>query len=213
MKSIWKVMLAVCCLGMTIGCGTNPSKNENVKETLPALVVNGTQLMNTEGDTVVLHGVSYGWHQFWPRFYNASSVAYLVNDWGAQVLRASMGVDLDSACYVNKPEFGIECVTKVVDAAIENGVYVIIDWHSHNLRQEEAKEFFTQMATRYKGVPNVIYEVFNEPVEDSWGAGEVILCGGYQDDSCHRTGCRYPRWLSALGPGHPFGSGRSYYRI
>ena len=43
-------MLAVCCLGMTIGCGTNPSKNENVKETLPALVVNGTQLMNTEGD-------------------------------------------------------------------------------------------------------------------------------------------------------------------
>ena len=47
MKSIWKVMLAVCCLGMTIGCGTNPSKNENVKETLPALVVNGTQLMNT----------------------------------------------------------------------------------------------------------------------------------------------------------------------
>lgn len=40
MKSIWKVMLAVCCLGMTIGCGTNPSKNENVKETLPALVVN-----------------------------------------------------------------------------------------------------------------------------------------------------------------------------
>lgn len=112
MKSIWKVMLAVCCLGMTIGCGTNPSKNENVKETLPALVVNGTQLMNTEGDTVVLHGVSYGWHQFWPRFYNASSVAYLVNDWGAQVLRASMGVDLDSACYVNKPEFGIECVTK-----------------------------------------------------------------------------------------------------
>lgn len=112
MKSIWKVMLAVCCLGMTIGCGTNPSKNENVKETLPALVVNGTQLMNTEGDTVVLHGVSYGWHQFWPRFYNASSVAYLVNDWGAQVLRASMGVDLDSACYVNKPESVLSVLRK-----------------------------------------------------------------------------------------------------
>ena len=55
-----------------------------------------------------------------------------------------------------------------MDAAIENNVYAIIDWHSHNLRQEEAKEFFAQMATRYKGVPNVIYEVFNEPVEDSW---------------------------------------------
>lgn len=128
----------------------------------------GTQLMNEQGDTVVLKGVSYGWHQFWPRFYNASTVAYLSGDWGAEVLRASMGVDLDSACYVYKPEFGINCVTTVVDAAIENHVYAIIDWHSHNLRQEEAKEFFAQMATRYKGVPNVIYEVFNEPVEDSW---------------------------------------------
>ena len=55
MKSIWKVMLAVCCLGMTIGCGTNPSKNENVKETLLALVVNGTQLMNTEGAVSYTH--------------------------------------------------------------------------------------------------------------------------------------------------------------
>ena len=182
---------------MTIGCGTNPSKNENVKETLPALVVNGTQLMNTEGDTVVLHGVSYGWHQFWPRFYNASSVAYLVNDWGAQVLRASMGVDLDSACYVNKPEFGIECVTKVVDAAIENGVYVIIDWHSHNLRQEEAKEFFTQMATRYKGVPNVIYE-FSTNGGRQLGAGEGILCEviktirAIEPESVILVGC--PHW-------------------
>ena len=198
MKSIWKVMWVVCCLSMTVGCGTNPSKNEHVKEALPALVVNGTQLMNAEGDTVVLEGVSYGWHQFWPRFYNASSVAYLVNEWGAQVLRASMGVDLDSACYVDKPEFGIECVTKVVDAAIENGVYVIIDWHSHNLRQEEAKEFFAQMATRYKGIPNVIYEIFNEPVEDSWEqvkaySVEVIrTIRAIEPDAVILVGC--PHW-------------------
>lgn len=142
-------------------------KTDDAK-TLPTLVVNGTYLMNTAGDTVTLHGASYGWHQFWPRFYNDSTVAYLTQDWGAQVLRAAMGVDLDSACYISNPEFGIECVTKVVDAAINNGVYVIIDWHSHNLRQKEAIEFFTKMATRYKGVPNVIYEIYNEPVEDSW---------------------------------------------
>ena len=148
--------------------GSKKANQEGAAKQLPRLCVTGTQLMNEQGDTVVLKGVSYGWHQFWPRFYNASTVAYLSGDWGAEVLRASMGVDLDSACYVYKPEFGINCVTTVVDAAIENNVYAIIDWHSHNLRQEEAKEFFAQMATRYKGVPNVIYEVFNEPAEDSW---------------------------------------------
>lgn len=169
--NIWKSLLAVCLLTAMFGCGAGVSKKANQEgaaKQLPRLCVTGTQLMNEQGDTVVLKGVSYGWHQFWPRFYNASTVAYLSGDWGAEVLRASMGVDLDSACYVYKPEFGIKCVTTVVDAAIENNVYAIIDWHSHNLRQEEAKEFFAQMATRYKGVPNVIYEVFNEPVEDSW---------------------------------------------
>lgn len=171
MKSIWKVMLAVGCLSLIFGCGTTPSRQSNsdtATHSLPSLQVKGTFLTNTNGDTVQLEGVSYGWHHFWPRFYNASSVAYLVHDWGAEVLRASMGVDLDTACYVHNPDLGIECITRVADAAIENGVYVIIDWHSHNLRLEEAKAFFTQMATRYRGVPNIIYEIFNEPVEDTW---------------------------------------------
>lgn len=167
MRNIWKVMLTVTLLTAMLGCGTSKKTEEQTKR-LPRLTVVGTQLMNEKGDTVVLNGVSYGWHQFWPRFYNDSSVSYLTKEWRAQVLRAAMGVDLDSACYVYQPEFGIECVTKVVDAAIKNNVYVIIDWHSHHLRQEEAKEFFARMATRYKGVPNVIYEIFNEPVEDSW---------------------------------------------
>ncbi len=38
----------------------------------------------------------------------------------------------------------------------------------HCIRQKEAKDFFTKMATRSKGVSNVIYEIFNEPVDDSW---------------------------------------------
>ncbi|KAA6305235.1 hypothetical protein EZS27_043112, partial [termite gut metagenome] len=47
---------------------------------------------------------------------------------------------------------------------------VIIDWHSHHIRTEEAKAFFAQMAAKYKDVPNIIYEIFNEPVDDSWEA-------------------------------------------
>lgn len=168
--NIWKGILNAFMLAAVFGCSMGTSKKDSsgeVVEQLPRLCVTGTQLMNEKGDTVVLKGVSYGWHQFWPRFYNASTVAYLTKDWGAQVLRASMGIELDTA-YLERPQMGIDCVQKVVDAAIDNDVYVIIDWHSHGIRQEEAKDFFAKMATRYKGVPNVIYEIFNEPVDDSW---------------------------------------------
>lgn len=83
--NIWKSLLAVCLLTAMFGCGAGASKKANQEgaaKQLPRLCVTGTQLMNEQGDTVVLKGVSYGWHQFWPRFYNASTVAYLSGDWG-----------------------------------------------------------------------------------------------------------------------------------
>ncbi|MDR0938620.1 MAG: glycoside hydrolase family 5 protein [Mediterranea sp.] len=149
----------------TISVETVDAKTKPV----PRLVVEGTRLMNDRGEQVQLRGVSYGWHNFWPRFYNAKSVEWLVKDWQAQVVRAAMGVELPHA-YIDEPERGVACVQAVVDAAIEQGVYAIIDWHSHGIRTEEAKAFFRKMVTRYRGVPNVIYEIFNEPVHDSWDA-------------------------------------------
>lgn len=140
------------------------------RENIPVveqLHVEGTELMNASGEKVQLRGVSLGWHNLWPRFYNEGAVHTLVHDWGAEVVRAAIGVELDGG-YVDFREEALESACKVADAAIKEGCYVIIDWHSHGLRLEEAKEFFTEMATRYKGVPNVIYELFNEPVEDSW---------------------------------------------
>jgi endoglucanase len=58
----------------------------------------------------------------------------------------------------------------VIDKAISEGIYVLIDWHDHNaeLHLEESKAFFAVMARKYSGVPNVIYEIFNEPAKQSW---------------------------------------------
>lgn len=198
MNNLLKSFAVLLLTVLLFACTGKKAGVEPAADSLPRLCVNGTQLMNERGDTVVLHGISYGWHQFWPRFYNDSTVRYFVQEWGAQVLRAAMGVDLDSACYVHQPQHGIDCVTRVVDAAIEQGVYVIIDWHSHHLRTAEAKEFFTQMATRYRGVPNVIYEIYNEPVDDSWEelkaySVEVInAIRAVEPDALILVGC--PHW-------------------
>lgn len=153
-------------LAVLTACSSPQSQSDPVR--LPRLEVNGTYLMNDQGDTVQLRGVSYGWHNLWPRFYNAESVRYLVEEWHATLLRASMGIGINDLSYLVNPDYAKERITTVVDAAIEQGVYVLIDWHSHTLELEPAVQFFTEMATRYKGVPNVIYEIFNEPVEQSW---------------------------------------------
>jgi endoglucanase len=132
-----------------------------------ALKVVGTKLVNQKGQPVILRGMSLGWHNWWPRFYNAGAVSWLQKDWGCTVIRAAIGVEPDSG-YIKYPAWGMEKAKTVIDAAIKEGVYIIVDWHSHHIRQEEAKQFFTEIATTYGKYPHIIYEIFNEPAEISW---------------------------------------------
>jgi endoglucanase len=131
------------------------------------LQVRGTQLVNEKGKPVVLRGMSFGWHNWWPRFYTEGAVQWLHQDWKCSVVRAAMGVEPNGA-YISKPEWSKEKVKAVVDGAIKEGIYVIIDWHSHNIKLDEAKSFFAEMAKTYGDKPNVIYEIFNEPDQESW---------------------------------------------
>lgn len=167
------------------------------------LSVKGNQLVYENGSPAVLRGVSFGWHNIWPRFWNKGATEYLIKNWGAQVVRASMGVshyhpgEMENT-YIQDPALGLRCVVDVTDAAIQNGAYVIIDWHSHDVFTDEAVKFFRQMAIRYKGVPNVIYELFNEPDYESWEevkiyATEVIKAiREIEPDAVILCGC--PHW-------------------
>ena len=127
----------------------------------------GTQLSNEKAEPLVLRGASFGWHNLWPRFYNEGAVKWLATDWKCNVVRASMGVGLDDS-YLENPEYALKCITQVINGAIKNGIYVLIDFHSHKLHTAEAKNFFAQMAAKYKDTPNVIYEIWNEPDYYSW---------------------------------------------
>jgi Cellulase (glycosyl hydrolase family 5) len=50
----------------------------------------------------------------------------------------------------------------------------VIDWHGDHLNLEKAKPFFAEMATKYGKYPNIIYEVFNEPAEETWPEGVAL---------------------------------------
>lgn len=131
------------------------------------LSVKGTKLIDEHGKITVLNGVSLGWHNWWPRFYNAEAVKWLADDWQCSVVRAAMGVDPRGG-YIENPKGSQEKMEAVIQGAIDNGIYVLIDWHSHTLKTEQAKTFFSEMARKYGKYPNVIYELYNEPVKDTW---------------------------------------------
>lgn len=101
------------------------------------LQVKGAQLCDQSGNPVVLRGVSLGWHNIWYRFYNKKAVKWLVQDWHANIIRAAMGIQIDDN-YLENPDFALKCITQVVDAAIKNDTYVIIDWHAHKMHTVEA---------------------------------------------------------------------------
>jgi endoglucanase len=162
-----------------------------------SLSVEGTRIVDQHGNTVMLQGVSYGWHNWWPRFYNKETVKWLRDDWGCTVVRAAMGVGPENS-YLDSPDWSKELIEAVVNGAIENDIYVIIDFHSHGIQLEAAKTFFADMAKKYGKYPHVIYEIFNEPVNDSWEviksySVEVIkIIREYDPDNIILVGC--PHW-------------------
>jgi len=112
-------------------------------------------------------------------FYNLDVVDWFVDNMQIGVIRAAMAIKWygNGSEPVNKPggvagylqnnkEGQKAYIKKVIDAAIANDIYVIVDWHSHNAHDEtnEAKTFFVEMANAYKDVPNIIWEVYNEPI-------------------------------------------------
>ena len=185
-KAMWiagAVLLAILVLEAVFVLSTGIDKSATVADDSPETVaveplhVEGTRLVDSQGRPVVMRGISIGWHNLWPRFYNSETVVRLHDDWGCGLFRAAIGADdLDELLngttyhpgYITDPQGALQKLFAVVDGAVSCGAYIIVDWHSHVLHLEEATEFFTAVAERYKGVPNVIYELFNEPVGDSW---------------------------------------------
>lgn len=154
-----------------------PAKDKTIVDTHGALSVNGNRIVDMNGDVVSLAGVSLFWsNEEWggERFYSKNTVSYLANDWGASIVRAAFGAD-EPGGYFEFPEENMKRLDTVVKAAIDEGIYVIIDWHSHHAEdfREEAVAFFTKVANKYGAFPNVIYEIYNEPLKTATWAGDV----------------------------------------
>lgn len=133
-----------------------------------SLSVSGNQIVGEHGSPVRLRGMSLFWSQWMGQYWNADVVNWLVDDWHCTMIRAAMGVDQGG--YLENPGAEKAKLEAVINAAIARGIYVVIDWHDHHAEQHvnQAKAFFNEMAAKYGNYPNVLYETYNEPMQQGW---------------------------------------------
>tara|TARA_B110000003_G_scaffold26689_1_gene25320 strand:+ start:436 stop:1476 length:1041 start_codon:yes stop_codon:yes gene_type:complete len=170
---------------LIISCDYNINQNQElIPEAIDSsivaqnglLMVSGNKIVNKNNNPVSFAGNSFFWsNDNWggEKFYNSSTVRWLKTNWGSNIVRAAMGVE-DAGGYLDNKQANKVRLKIIVEAAIEEGIYVIIDWHSHNAEDhlDEAKLFFKEIAETYGQFENVIYEIYNEPLDVSWS--EVV---------------------------------------
>ncbi len=156
----------------SIACLTaNNIQGQSIVAQHGRLKVSGNKVVNKNNAPLSLAGNSLFWSNWDPgaKFYTSSTVRHLAKEWKTDIVRAAMGVEEDGG-YITNPEREKNKVKAVVEAAIAEGIYVIIDWHTHNAEnyQQQAIDFFTEMARLYGTNDHIIYEIYNEPIYQSW---------------------------------------------
>ncbi|CAK0898770.1 unnamed protein product [Prorocentrum cordatum] len=132
------------------------------------LRVQGNKIVGEHGQPVRLRGMSMFWSQWMGQYWNPDTIRWLKEDWHVSFIRAAMGVEQGG--YLENPDAEKAKLQAVVDACIDAGIYVVIDWHAYHGEDhvEEAKTFFGEMARKYGDKPHVLFETYNEPQQVDW---------------------------------------------
>ncbi|MEO0574894.1 MAG: glycoside hydrolase family 5 protein [Pseudomonadota bacterium] len=99
-------------------------------------------------------------------YYNAHVVRYVQREWNAPIIRIAMGAESRGG-YLHDTQARWAKIEAVAQAAIDEGMYFIVDWHSHHAEDNPgaAVAFFQRVARRWGETPNLIYEIYNEPLD------------------------------------------------
>ena len=150
------------------------------------LKVSGANIVDKNGRKFQIIGMStHGlmWEDF-SDITSKASLKVLRDDWGVNTIRLAMYTE-EYAGYTTSSSNAAAAKKKVetgVKNATDLGMYAIIDWHilkdgNPQKHQKEAVAFFTEMAKKYKGQNNIIYEICNEPNGGvTWAANIKPYC-------------------------------------
>lgn len=161
------ILFAALVLAPLLACADDQTPKSAV-ELHGALTVQGNRILDAHGQPIALRGMCLFVSQWIGKYYNANAIKWLRDDWHCTVIRVPMGVE--NGGYLDNPQVELQKVKTVVQASIDLGIYVIIDWHDDhaNSHVNQSKAFFENMAKTYGKYPNVIFEPWNEPLKMRW---------------------------------------------
>jgi hypothetical protein len=151
----------------------------------PWLHTDGNKIKDPEGNVVVLRGISLidlGFLEGWQG--GAINMIHRLTDktdaqgsspgWCTRIVRIPIVPPDESSGWPyrwdpNNDNLYNHLLRPVVDYCKSKGIYVIIDWHYIKNTWEivtETSEFWEYMAPRFANDYNVLFELFNEPIND-----------------------------------------------
>jgi endoglucanase len=165
---------------------------------LPWLHVDGNEILDPNDNTVILRGVAMidlGATESWEGgVKNMIDRLTKVDDpqgnspgWATKVVRLMVGPkDGDSQTPIQYEPGGNyyeRLLRPAVDYARGKGLYAIIDWHyidTTSKHVDTTTEFWADMAPRFAGDSNVLFELYNEPINaGSWSTVRTDMQSWY----------------------------------
>lgn len=134
------------------------------------LTIKDGKLVNKKKEPIQLRGVSTHNLYYYKDLYNYENIKELVKTWNINVFRISIYTDPNEEGYIKNRDIKNK-IEEIINYCIDLDIYVILDWHilSDNnpmTYKQDAIEFFNEMSKKYQDVPNILYEICNEPNGD-----------------------------------------------
>ena len=128
------------------------------------LSVKGMNIVNEDGKKVTIRGISTHGLTWYPDYINSKLFQQMSQDWGVDIIRLPMY----TVGYLEDRQTSLNMLHKGIEAAKENDMYVLVDWHiledNNPLDHvKEAEVFFENISKEYANDPHIIYEICNEP--------------------------------------------------
>jgi hypothetical protein len=183
--------------------GANSQGRSGGERTVPPLPlkVDGTRVMNSRGEPVLLRGVNAASLEWTSdgEGHILKTVETAIQDWHVNHVRVPLSQDRWFGKAPEQKDEGLAyraLVKQVVDLCASEGCYVILDLHwsdagewgkhigQHKMPDQNSLAFWKDFAPVYQNNPAVIFDLYNEPFRVSW---DVWLNGGQVIEKDEKT--------------------------